>query len=229
MKIEVNRFKYLILSLMFYTAVGLLFIVPSITIRIIVFFIVLYLIGKMAFKPIAWIVLAIVGATFGYFDEQYSILYASIAWITTAGAMIGITIGYEKVFKGVDYSSVSALFSKEKKYNISTAGYYIFKIIPELKELFPKIFEASLVYNSRSSKGFFSLFIQGLAIYMIESLSMFFKYERLLWYRRYLVANVASKKRLILLKYVLLMNITILLVGTSFFVDIDFYIYQFLK
>jgi len=224
---KISRFKYLILSLIFYTAVGLLFIVPSITTRIIVFFIVLSLIGKMAFQPIAWIILATVGAIFGYFDEQYSVIYAVITWFTTAGAMIGITIGYEKIFKGVDYASVSTLFSKEKKYNISTIGYYVFKIIPELKELFPKIFEASIVYDSRNSKGRFSLFIYGLAIYMIESLSMFFKYERLLWYRRYVVTNVSSKKRLIRLKDILLMTITILLVSISFFIDIDFYIYHF--
>lgn len=209
LRIPLPRILCLILGLSLYTAIGMMFIVPWLPIRLLIFLVVLLAVGKGAFQPIIWGIAGIFGLMFGIIDDNFTIVTGIISWIAITGSMFGAAAAYNNVFQGADFAAVAIFFPKQMKTSVALTGYYVFKIIPDLRASLSRVAEAEYIYGSRNmhtgASRVFSLLIQTLVTYLLEALALPFSNQRIMDRRRSVVVKAIAKPKFVEVRIFLLM------------------------
>ena len=203
----------LILGLIFYTCMGLLFIIPSMPLTVSVFLILL--VGNQKWKEnLKFICIALVfGLLVSLVDTSDSKLVNSISWGSLIGSLLISISFYTEIFFGGDYASISRLFPEKYNKNVAIMGYYIFKIVPEMQNRLNRIGRAYRAYGRRTfykKKSWrIQIIIESLIVFFLESVEIFLSSERIIE-RRTEVSIDASRMRRSMRLRVLIIEISIM-------------------
>ena len=197
--LEVTRFLYLTLSLLFYTGIGFLFIVPSIVARVLALLIMIIGAGKTALKLRTLLIAIIAGILIGLLETPYQPFVNLLSWGSVVGAMLISIDLYEDVFKGSDVASLAVLFPGSKKIIVAVSAYYAFKIKPELEKRLKRIFLATKIYGVRrypnAKLQWVRILPDSILTYFLESLDIMFSQERVMHRRQDAVIKASKDKR----------------------------------
>ncbi len=198
--IPITRILGLFLGLSLYTAIGLLFVIPWLPVRLLIFLVVLLMLGKKAYQPFVWLVSGFFGAMFGLIDSNFTVTTGVLSWIAVAGSLYGVATAYNDIFQGADFASLAKLFPRPKQTPVALTGYYVFKIVPDLRASLSRVAEAEYVYGTRhAQKGrgrIFTLLTQILVTYLLEALALPFSHQRIMERRRDVVVKATVKPKL---------------------------------
>jgi hypothetical protein len=216
--LNVSHLVLLILGLFFYTAIGLIFIIPSVMLRVIVF---LLLILVAQFKKQHYIVIliaCIIGLLINPFSDWQFVISNVLKWGTLTGCIVGGIIIYENIFAGGDFASISKFFKNKNK--IAIYAYYVFKIMPMIFDMLDRLAKAYMVYGKRKyvtkTNSFkLNIFFDVTDSFFNELLTIMFSQIRVLSRRETVAFAVSSGKRTVSLKLFVVQLLVILFVLTA--------------
>ena len=196
--LKFNRLYWVLLIFLFYSAIGSLFVVNSISIRTIVFFLLAFGVGVQRIPYKLCVLAFLVGITIAFFSESNHPILDSAVWGLLAGVIAMGSSIYEQLFCGADIASLSRVIRNPSKEKFAVNCFYVFKIIPELQAKLRRIANAYKVYGRRVYTGKFKgfgLIILGFVTYFLEALNIMLANERVLERRRDVVLSVAATHR----------------------------------
>lgn len=211
----ISHFTGLLLGLLFYTSIGLLFILSNVPLRVIVFFLLLFL---ASFKRQHYVII-IISCIVGYFISPYHdwkiIISNILSWGCLTGSILGSLLIYKEVFSGGDFASISRFFKNKNKAAIYS--YYVFKIVPMISDLLDRLSKAYMVYGKRKYIGInkspmFKIFIEAIDGFFNELLTIMFSQMRVISRREKVAYSLSQQKKEISSKLLILQSLIILLI-----------------
>ncbi len=179
----ISHLTALFLGLLFYTSIGLLFIIANVPLRVIVFLLLLFVAKFKKPHYIIIIISSLVGLVISPYNNWQIVVSNVLSWGCLTGSILGSLLLYESVFSGGDFASISRFFKNKNK--VAIDAYYAFKIIPMISDLLERLLKAFTVYgkkkylaNSDISK--FKMFIDMLDSFFNELLAIMFSQFRVM-------------------------------------------------
>lgn len=216
--LNISQHFALLLGVLFYTSIGLLFIMPDVLIRVFVFLLVL---SVANFKKSYYLIIAfsfLIGYIINPVAHWETIIFNVLSWGTLVGCILGSILIYQDIFTGGDYASISRFFKKKNK--VAIHSYYVFKIIPMIFDLLVRLAKAYRVYGKRKYVNknkviAFGIFSDVVDSFFNELLTLMFSQIRILNRREAASYFVSQGKREVNMKLFVVQILIILLVITS--------------
>ena len=143
----ISHLRALLLGLLFYTSIGLIFVIPNVSLRMIVFLLMLFLADFKKQHYYILIVSGVIGILISPFHNWELIISNVLSWVGLTGSIIGSILIYEDIFTGGDFASISRFF--KNKNTVAIHAYYAFKLIPIITDTFDHLIKAFVVYGKR--------------------------------------------------------------------------------
>jgi hypothetical protein len=217
--INISHLILLILGLLFYTSIGLLFVIADVKLRVLVFLLLLFVVPFKKQHYLLIIISCIVGFIISPFSNWQLIVSNVLSWGTLIGSLFGSLLIYEDVFSGGDFASISKFFKNKNK--VAIHAYYAFKIIPMISDLLDRLSKAYMVYGKRKYIGKkktikFKIFIDVIDSFFNELLTIMFSQVRIMNRRECVAYSVSQEKRAVSLKMLITQILITLCVITVF-------------
>lgn len=218
----ISHLTALFLGLLFYTSIGLLFIVPNVPLRVIVFLSLLFLADFKKQHYFIIMVSCVIGLLISPIQDSVLVLSNVLSWGGLTGSVIGSLLIYKDVFTGGDFASISRFF--KNKNTVAIHAYYAFKLIPMISDLLDRIIKAYMVYGKRKYTREKKTSISKIAVDAVDSLfsemlQIMFSQVRVINRRKKVAYLVSQQKRTVYLKFLIVQAIIISLVMVSFVVN----------
>lgn len=199
----ISHLTALFLGLFFYTSIGLLFIVPNVPLRVIVFLFLLLLAEFKKQHCFIIIVSCVIGMLISPIQDSGLVLSNVLSWGGLTGSVIGSLLIYKDVFTGGDFASISRFF--KNKNTVAIHAYYAFKLIPMISDLLDRITKAFMVYGKRKYTKEKKTLISKIAVDAVDSLfsemlQIMFSQVRVMDRREKVAHLVSQQKRTIRLR-----------------------------
>lgn len=212
---SISHLTALLLGLLFYTSIGLLFVIPNIPLRVIVFLFMLILADFKKQHCFIIIVSCVIGLVVSPLQDWKLIISNVLSWVGLTGSVIGGLLIYEDIFTGGDFASISRFF--KHKNIVAVRAYYAFKLIPMISELLDHIIKAFRVYGKRKYIGKEKtskrkIVVDAVDVFFSELLQIMFSQVRVMDRREKVAYLVSQQKRTIGLKFLVLQILIVSLV-----------------
>lgn len=194
---KISHLIILILGLLFYTSIGLLFVITDFKLRVIVFLLLLLVAN---FKKEHFLIITI-SCIVGFIinpHQNWNIMASNLlSWGALTGSILGSLLIYDNIFSGGDFASTSRFF--KNKNSVAIHAYYAFKIIPMILDLLDRLLKAYVVYGKKKYIGKkkatnLNILIDVIDSFFNELLTVMFSQTRIMK-RRECIANVMSQKK----------------------------------
>lgn len=221
--ITVSHLAILILGLLFYTSIGLLFVIPYVPLRLLVFLLLLIVANFKKQHYVIILVACIFGLIINFSIDWQTTISNALSWGALAGCILGSILISENMFSGSDFASISKFFKEKNK--IAIHSFYAFKIIPMILFLLDRLSKSYMVYGkkkyiAKKEKIKFKVIIDVIDSFFCDLLVIMFSQERIINRRTAIAFVVSQGKRIISLKMFvveLVVLISVLIVSLSYF------------
>lgn len=212
---HISHLTSLFLGLLFYTSIGLMFVLSNVPLRVIVFLLLLFLASFKKQHYIIIIISCIVGYLISPYNDWKIFISNILSWGCLTGSVLGSLLIYKEVFSGGDFASISVFFKNKNKAAIYS--YYVFKIVPMISDLLDRLSKAYMVYGKRkyigtkkSSK--IKIFIDAIDGFFSELLAIMFSQLRVMDRREKVAYFVSQQKKAISSKLLIIQSLIILFI-----------------
>lgn len=217
-KFSISHLTALLLGLLFYTSIGLLFVLSSVPLRIVVFLLILILADFKKQHYYIIIFSCVIGFFVSPLQDRVKIISNMLSWVGLTGSVIGSLLIYKEIFTGGDFASISR-FLKDKN-AVAIHAYYVFKLIPIVSDLLDHIIKAFMVYGKRKfmmerkvSKC--KIAVDAVDHFFKELLQIMFSQIRVMNRREKVAYLVSQQKRTASLKFLVIQAFIIFIVLVS--------------
>jgi len=215
---NISHLLGLFLGLLFYTSIGLLLIVSNVPLRVVVFFLLLFLANFKKQHYFIIIISCLVGLVISPYQDWRLTLSNILSWGCLTGSILGSILIYKDIFSGGDFASISKFFKNKNK--VAIYAYYVFKIIPMISDLLDRLSKAYMVYGKRKYIGMkkslkYKIFIDALDGFYSELLSIMFSQLRVLDRRENVAYSVSQQKKAINSKLLIIQSLIILFITAA--------------
>jgi len=225
--INISHLILLFLGLLFYTSIGLVFVIADVPLRVLVFLLLLFVVPFKKQHYLIIIISCIIGITLSPFSDWKLLVLNTLSWGTLIGSLLGSILIYDDIFSGGDFASISRFFKNKNK--VAIHAYYAFKIIPMLSDLLDRLSKAFMVYGKRKyiekkKTAKFKIFIDALDSFFNELLTIMFSQVRIMSRREGVAYSVSQEKRAVSLKLLIiqiLITLSVILIILLHFLNIN--------
>jgi len=215
--INISHLILLILGLLFYTSIGLLFVISDVPLRVLIFLLLLLVVPFKKQHYLIIVISCIVGFIVSPFSDWQQVVPNILSWGGLMGSLIGSLLIYEDVFSGGDFASISRFFKNKNK--VAIHAYYVFKIIPMIVDLLDRLSKSYMVYGRKKyirKKSYVEIKIIFDAIdsFFNELLTIMFSQVRIMNRRETFAYTISQGKRVVNLKLFIVQLLIVLFVAT---------------
>ena len=198
--IRIPNWFALMTALSFYTAIGILFVLPSPTLRLCALVIVLlaWRLPRVSLKVIASAALVASLIEWATGKPIGVAAWSGVGWASVVGVILaGITI-YPRILKGAHVASIAVLFGRRRGTNVAHTAFMLYRVVPDLEMSIHRIADAFRVYGRRARDDTWystvTLLLDGFIIYFLEAINILLVHERIAVRRRPILFDAARSR-----------------------------------